>query len=104
MCSSCGHANMTSNVARLPDGSRERERGTMVTFAGVGHVAFTVTDLDASERFYTDVLDFRLVMDVGYARIFMHPGTGFTLALAKYPGAPGGTFSELNTGLDHLGF
>ena len=76
----------------------------MVTFAGVNHVAFTVTDLDASQRFYTEVLDFMLVMDVGYARIFMHPGTGFTLAVAKHPGAPGGTFSELNTGLDHLGF
>ena len=45
-------------------------------------------DLDASQRFCTEVLDFMLVMDVGYARIFMHPGTGFTLAVAKHPGAP----------------
>ena len=38
-------------------------------FAGVSHVAFTVTDLDASDRFYTEVLDLVVVMDVGYGRI-----------------------------------
>ncbi len=75
----------------------------MVTFAGIDHVALTVTDLDVSEHFYTEVLDFVVVMDVGYARIGMHPSTGFTLALVKHPGAHGGAFSELRTGLDHLG-
>jgi catechol 2,3-dioxygenase-like lactoylglutathione lyase family enzyme len=75
----------------------------MVTFAGVNHAAFTVTDLDASVQFYTQVLDFVLVMDVGYGRICMHPATGFTLGLATHPGATGGPFTELNTGLDHLG-
>lgn len=75
----------------------------MVTFAGVSHVALTVTDLDVSERFYTQVLDFVVVMDVGHGRICMHPGTGFTLALLTPDGARGGAFSELATGLDHLG-
>ena len=75
----------------------------MVTFAGVSHVALTVTDLDASQRFYTEVLDFVVVMDVGYGRICMHPGTGFTLGLIRHEGARGGAFSELGTGLDHLG-
>ena len=75
----------------------------MVTFAGVSHVAFTVTDLDVSLRFYTQVLDFVAVMDVGHGRICMHPQTGFTLALLKHEGAPGGPFTELTTGLDHLG-
>ena len=45
-------------------------------FAGVSHLAFTVTDLDASQRFYTEVLDFVVVVDVGYGRTCMHPGTG----------------------------
>jgi len=75
----------------------------VVTFAGVSHVAFTVTDLDVSVRFYTEVLDFLVVMDVGYGRICMHPQTGFTLALIKHEGAHGGRFTELTTGLDHLG-
>ena len=73
-------------------------------FAGVDHVAFTVTDLDTSQRFYTEVLDFVVVMDVGYGRICMHPRTGFVLTLLAHEGARGGSFSELNTGLDHIGF
>jgi len=76
----------------------------MVAFAGVSHLAFTVTDLDASERFYTEVLDFVVVLDVGYGRICMHPATGFTLGLIRHEGAHGGSFTELSTGLDHLGF
>jgi catechol 2,3-dioxygenase-like lactoylglutathione lyase family enzyme len=75
----------------------------MVTFAGVDHVSLTVSDLDTSQRFYTDVLDLVMVLDVGYGRIFMHPGTGFTLSLMRHEGARGGAFSELTTGLDHLG-
>jgi len=75
----------------------------MVTFAGVDHVSFTVSDLDRSQHFYTTVLGFVMVLDVGYGRIFMHPGTGFTLSLMKHEGAHGGDFTELTTGLDHLG-
>lgn len=76
----------------------------MVTFAGVSHVALTVTDLDRSQHFYTSVLDFLAVLDVGYGRICMHPATGFVLALMRHEGARGGPFTELDTGLDHLGF
>ncbi|MFC5178565.1 VOC family protein [Nocardioides taihuensis] len=75
----------------------------MVTFAGISHVAFTVTDLDVSERFYTEVLDFVTVMDVGYGRILLHPSTGFSIAVLRHEGAQGGAFTELTTGLDHLG-
>jgi catechol 2,3-dioxygenase-like lactoylglutathione lyase family enzyme len=52
----------------------------MVTFAGVDHVSFTVSDMDRSQQFYTSVLDFVPVLDVGYGRILMHPATGFTLS------------------------
>ena len=76
----------------------------MVTFAGVSHVSLTVTDLSVSQRFYTEVLDFVAVLDVGYGRICMHPETGFTLSLMRHEGARGDRFSELTTGLDHLGF
>lgn len=75
----------------------------MVTFAGVDHVSFTVTDLDRSQRFYAEVLDFVPVLDVGYGRILMHPSTGFTLSVMKHDDARGGEFTELTTGLDHLG-
>lgn len=72
-------------------------------FAGIDHVALTVTDLDASQRFYTEVLDFVPVMDVGYGRICMHPSTGFVLALVRHDDTPPEPFSELNVGADHLG-
>ncbi len=75
----------------------------MITFAGIDHLALTVTDLDVSERFYTEVLDFMVMLDIGYGRICMHPPTGFSLALLKHDGAAGGSFTELTTGLDHLG-
>jgi len=75
----------------------------MVTFAGIDHVAFTVTDLDVSQDFYTRVLDFMVMLDVGYGRVCMHPATGFTLTILKHEGARGGAFTELTTGLDHLG-
>jgi catechol 2,3-dioxygenase-like lactoylglutathione lyase family enzyme len=76
----------------------------MVTFAGVDHVSLSVTDLEASERFYTTLFGFVVVLDVGYGRICMHPATGFILALVKHPDAHGGAFTELHTGMDHLGF
>ena len=66
-------------------------------------MAFTVTDPDVSQRFYTEVLDFVPVMDVGYGRICMHPDTGFMMALVRHEGAHGDGFTELTTGLDHVG-
>jgi len=36
----------------------------MPSFAGVNHVALSVTDLDVSDRFSTDVLGFRRVLDI----------------------------------------
>lgn len=75
----------------------------MPTFAGVDHVSLTVTDLDVSQRFYTEVLDFMVVLDAGYGRICIHPRTGFVLGLMRHQEATGRPFTELNTGLDHLG-
>lgn len=75
----------------------------MPTFAGVDHVSLSVTDLDASTRFYTELLDFMVVLDFGYGRVCMHNPTGFMLSLLQHPGGTGTPFTELNTGLDHLG-
>jgi glyoxylase I family protein len=80
-----------------------RVAGAVIAFTGVSHVAFTVTDLTVSQHFYTTVLDFVPVLDVGYGRICMHPATGFTLGLIQHPGAARQRFTELSTGLDHLG-
>jgi catechol 2,3-dioxygenase-like lactoylglutathione lyase family enzyme len=75
----------------------------MPEFSGLNHVSLSVTDLDVSERFYTGVLGFRRVLDVGYGRVCIHQRTGFVLALVRHEGGHGGRFTELATGLDHLG-
>ena len=75
----------------------------MPTFAGVNHLSLTVSDLDVSEHFYTEVLDFIVVMDAGYGRICIHKSTGFFLSLIRHPAGTAAPFTELNTGLDHIG-
>jgi glyoxylase I family protein len=74
----------------------------MPTFAGIDHLSLSVTDLDTSEHFYTRVLDFRLAVDFGEARLLIHRATGFGLSLVRHPCARPGPFSELDPGLDHI--
>lgn len=76
---------------------------TQARFRGIDHCSLAVTDLDASEDFYTTVLGFTAVLDFGYGRVLVHRATGFTLGLMQHPAATGTPFSELQTGLDHLG-
>ena len=76
----------------------------MPDFAGVDHTSLSVTDLDRSERFYTAVLGLLRLADFGTVRILLHRPTSFLLALVRHDAAPGDRFTELHTGLDHLGF
>ena len=75
----------------------------MPSFSGLNHVSLSVTDLDVSQRFYTQVLGFLAVLDTGTARVCMHKGTGFTIALVRHDGSDGARFDEANPGLDHVG-
>ncbi len=75
----------------------------MPTFAGIDHLSLSVTDLDASERFYTGVLDFMVVVDFGEVRSLLHRPSGTWLSLVRHPAGRPGPFSELNPGLDHIG-
>jgi catechol 2,3-dioxygenase-like lactoylglutathione lyase family enzyme len=72
--------------------------------AGVDHVTLTVTDLDRSERFYTRVLGLVRLADFGHVRILVHRPTSLVLAVVQHEGADRSPFTELHTGLDHLGF
>ena len=76
----------------------------MPRFTGVDHVVLTVTDLEVSTAFYGDVIGLLPLLDFGYGRLFMDRRTGFTLAISTHEGAHGGRFTELTTGLDHVGF
>jgi catechol 2,3-dioxygenase-like lactoylglutathione lyase family enzyme len=75
----------------------------MPAFAGIDHVSLSVTDLDRSEQFYTEVLGLKPLLDFGTVRTLVDRHSGFILALAKHEAAAGEPFTELNTGLDHLG-
>jgi catechol 2,3-dioxygenase-like lactoylglutathione lyase family enzyme len=72
--------------------------------AGADHISLTVTDLDRSERFYTEILGLLRLADFGHARILVHRQTSFLVGLIRHDATDGTPFTELNTGLDHLGF
>jgi catechol 2,3-dioxygenase-like lactoylglutathione lyase family enzyme len=76
----------------------------MPEFTGVDHASLSVTDLDRSERFYIKVLGLLRLADFGTVRMLLHRPTSFVLALVRHDTADGGPFTELQTGLDHLGF
>jgi glyoxylase I family protein len=75
----------------------------MPAFAGVNHFALSVTDLDRSTKFYTEVLGLLAVLDFGYGRICLDRASGFSVGLIKHPDGAAGPFSERQPGLDHLG-
>src|SRR5690349_12974205 len=60
-----------------------------LTFRGVDHVSLTVTDLNASAKFYTEVLGFTVVLDFGYSLACIHKTTGFTLSLIRHADGTG---------------
>ena len=75
----------------------------MPTFAGLNHVALTVRDLDVSQRFYCDLLDFTMVLDIGHGRLCIHRATGFTIALLRPEGVPCSPIQDMPLG-HHLNF
>ncbi len=75
----------------------------MPTFAGVNHFALSVTDLDRTTRFYTEVLGLLAVLDFGHGGICLDRATGFSIGLIRHPGDAPGPYTELQPGLDHLG-
>lgn len=68
----------------------------------MNHVSLSVTDLDRSEAFYEQVLDFFPLMDFGYARTLVDRPSSFLLALVRQDADTGEPFGEQHTGLDHL--
>jgi len=80
-----------------------RKEDDMPTFAGIDHLSLSVNDLDESQHFYIDVLDFMLLVDFGEVRVLLDRPTGFTLSLVRHSSGRRGPFSELNPGLDHIG-
>jgi glyoxylase I family protein len=79
-----------------------------VTKARLHHLALTVTDLDASVRWYGEVFDVHPVMDVphkgGVGRILADADHRLMIALHRHEDNDGRLCTETTTGLDHAGF
>ncbi|QNE22052.1 VOC family protein [Kribbella qitaiheensis] len=79
-----------------------------VTQATLHHLALTVTDLDASVRWYGEVFDVHPIMDVphqgGVGRILANADYRLMIALHRHETNDGGLCAETTTGLDHAGF
>ncbi|MFC3982453.1 VOC family protein [Streptosporangium jomthongense] len=80
----------------------------MTTFSGVHHIALNVRDLDASVRWYGDVLDFAPLFpwnNAGFERQLMRHPSGVIIGLTRHKHEDGDAeFNERRTGLDHLAF
>ena len=72
------------------------------------HIALTVSDLDASVRWYEEVFDVRQQMegphDGGFAKILADDRWTLTFALHRHDANDAELFAETRTGLDHVGF
>ena len=82
----------------------------MPTITGISHIDLSVTDLDASETFYTDLLGATRVLEGRNddhhfsARYLLHPESLLILGLVQHDGTDGTRFDEHHVGLDHLSF
>ena len=78
----------------------------MPDIAGIHHAALTVADLDASTRWYQDVLGLEVVLrEPGgnrHAVVMKFPGSAPVLGLVEHAGHGGTPFDPTVIGLDHL--
>jgi glyoxylase I family protein len=78
-------------------------------FPPLAHVAVTVTDLERSIRWYSELLAAGPVLDEdeqagGFHHTVFALGGGQLLGLHTHPQAAGDRFDEHRTGLDHVAF
>ena len=76
--------------------------------AGISHIDLSVTDIERSLPFYTDVLGFEVLgREQGGGRtmvLMSHPGLPNGVCLNEHRGSDRSEFDERRAGLDHLSF
>jgi glyoxylase I family protein len=81
---------------------------TTVTRPKLHHLALTVTDVDASVRWYQDVFGVSFQMDAphpgGVGKVLADEQRELVIVLHRHDTNDGGIFGETTTGLDHAGF
>jgi glyoxylase I family protein len=78
----------------------------MPAFHGWSHVSISVTDLDASERFFTEVLGLTVVERLqheGWAAVVTSDLKGMVLEAQKHDACTNEPFDPRRPGLDHIG-
>lgn len=80
----------------------------VVPRVSIHHVGLTVTDLEASVRWYEQIFGISYQMDAphsgGVGKILADESWRLMIALHRHDSAGGEPFSETRTGLDHVGF
>ena len=80
----------------------------MPDVTGPHHAALTVTEIERSLTWYTDLLGLQQLFgddnDEVSLRVLMHPASGWILGLRQYHQKPHDRFDEFRTGLDHFAF
>lgn len=86
----------------------ETTTSTSPRLTGFHHLGLTVRDIDASERWYAEVLGLtRMFVEPhsvgdGHTVVLTRPGTALFLGLDHHPQADHERFDPRRTGLDHL--
>lgn len=87
-----------------------QEQMTIPALGGIHHIGLTVSDIEASEVWYTRVLGLTRAFiephhqGTGQAVVLHRPGAAFTLGLDDHHANLGERFDECRTGLDHVAF
>ena len=82
----------------------------MPDITGIHHVSITVTDLERSVPWYSEVLGLTKLMDEphpddeGYAIVLGKPDWSMCVGLHTHPTNESESFAESRTGLDHVSF
>lgn len=80
----------------------------MPEISGFHHLSLTVTDLEASAAWYSDLFGLQQIMDEshegGRALVFMQPAAQMFIGLHEHHTNDKRSFHETRTGLDHVSF